>query len=86
MLSHTNRRLSQSRVSVDGRPCFAYAGASHPALVPLDRIDILDDRFGTEAARAVFQYQPGWGLPKPAEIDSLVELMGPGGARLHDAA
>jgi glutamate synthase domain-containing protein 2 len=61
-------------------------GAAHPALVPLDRIDILDDRFGTRAARSVFQYQPGWGLPKPAEIEALVELMGPGGARLHDAA
>ncbi len=61
-------------------------GVAHPALVPLDALDILDGRSGTSAAREVFKYQPGWGLPKPAEIAALIDLMGPGGARQLEAA
>jgi glutamate synthase (ferredoxin) len=61
-------------------------GVAHPALVPLDRVAILDDRFGMQSAREVFAYQPGWGLPKPDDIDAVVKLMGPGGARLRQAA
>jgi glutamate synthase domain-containing protein 2 len=61
-------------------------GAPHPGLVSLDRLDILDDRFGATPARQVFGYQPGWGLPKPSEVDAIAELMGPGGARVRQAA
>jgi hypothetical protein len=59
---------------------------AHPALVPLDRLAILDDRFGVQSAREVFAYEAGWGLPKADEIAALVKLMGPGGARLRQAA
>jgi glutamate synthase (ferredoxin) len=61
-------------------------GVVHPALVPLDHLAILDDRFGMQSARDVFEYQPGWGMPKPDEINAVVKLMGPGGARLSQAA
>jgi glutamate synthase domain-containing protein 2 len=61
-------------------------GAPHPALVPLDRIDILDGALGSRPAREVFRYEAGWGLPEPEEIDALLELMGPGGARVREAA
>ncbi len=61
-------------------------GVAHPALVPLDRIAILDGNFHAQSAREVFGYQPGWGLPKSDEIDAVIELMGPGGARVKEAA
>ena len=61
-------------------------GVAHPALVPLDRLAILDDRFGAQSARVVFGYEPGWGLPKADDVDALVKLMGPGGARVSQAA
>ena len=46
-------------------------GYSHPALVPLDSIDIVTNATETRSAREVFGYQPGWGLPPAAEADSL---------------
>jgi glutamate synthase domain-containing protein 2 len=42
-----------------GRAC----GVDHPALVSLDHVDVLDDRFGSTSAREVFDYEPGWGVP-----------------------
>jgi glutamate synthase (ferredoxin) len=46
-------------------------GHRHPALVPLDAIDVLGDRFTTQSAREVFGYQPGWGLPPAADAAAL---------------
>jgi len=43
-------------------------GYAHPAMVPLDCFDILDDRLGTRSAADVFGYQPGWGLPRSAPL------------------
>ncbi len=37
-------------------------GHAHPSEVPLDAIEVLDDRFGTLPASEVFGYAPGWGL------------------------
>jgi len=56
-------------------------GYPHPALVPLDVIDILDDRFSCRSAREVFNYAPGWGLPKTDECDEIARVMkqGPSG-------
>jgi glutamate synthase domain-containing protein 2 len=49
-------------------------GQPHPALVPLDRFDILEG-FATRSAREVFGYAPDWGLPSPAERDEIRALM-----------
>jgi glutamate synthase domain-containing protein 2 len=49
-------------------------GELHPALVPLDRIDLLDG-LSTKSAREVFAYQPGWGLPTEAEREIIREIM-----------
>ena len=38
-------------------------GVTHPALISLDHVDVLDDRFGATSARAIFGYEPGWGVP-----------------------
>jgi len=42
-------------------------GYEHPALVPLEHFEILDDRFGSRPAREVFGYAAGWGLPRADE-------------------
>jgi len=46
-------------------------GHAHPALVPLDAIDLIDGNVQTRSARDVFGYEPGWGLPPGAEIDAI---------------
>ncbi len=38
-------------------------GVTHPALISLDHVDVLDDRFGATSARDVFGYEAGWGVP-----------------------
>ncbi len=57
-------------------------GVEHPALVPLDRIDILDDRFRTESARTVFGYPETLATLSEAQRAEIVARMrgNPGGA------
>ena len=43
-------------------------GHSHPSLVPLDCIDLVDNETHTRSAREAFGYQPGWGLPPETEV------------------
>ena len=50
-------------------------GVPHPALVTSDHIEILDDRFGSLPARQLFDYQPQWGHPSPADQARVPELM-----------
>jgi glutamate synthase (ferredoxin) len=50
-------------------------GEQHPALVPLDRIDLVDPGFSHRSARAVFGYEPGWGLPSEEERAEIRGLM-----------
>src|SRR5690606_5263195 len=38
-------------------------GVPHPAFLPADRLELLDDRFGARTAAEVFGYAPGWGRP-----------------------
>lgn len=49
-------------------------GELHPALVPLDRLAILDG-FDAKSAREVFGYEPDWGLPTEEERAAIRELM-----------
>ena len=50
-------------------------GHVHPALVPLDAVEILDGSLGSRPAREVFGYQPGWGPPSPADVAAISEIM-----------
>ena len=43
-------------------------GYSHPALVPLDTIDLVASRTHSRSAREAYDYQVGWGLPPEAEV------------------
>jgi hypothetical protein len=44
-------------------------GVTHPSLVTLDHLALLDDRFGTRDAADVFDYESGWG--RPGAVDCL---------------
>jgi len=46
-------------------------GRTHPALVPLDALDLIDSNTQTRSAREAFHYEPGWGLPPEAEVATL---------------
>lgn len=56
------------------------AGQPHPALVPLHRIEILGDGFGSTPAPEVFGYQEGWGLPNAQIMQEITRLMAQGEA------
>lgn len=43
-------------------------GHAHPALVPLDQLDIVASSIETRPARVTYGYQPGWGLPPAHEV------------------
>lgn len=49
-------------------------GEAHPALVPLDKIEILDG-LTMRSAREVFAYEPGWGLPTDRDREEIIALM-----------
>jgi glutamate synthase domain-containing protein 2 len=53
----------------------AACGHAHPALVPLDQIDIVASSTETKSARLVFGYQPGWGLPPAREVETAREAI-----------
>jgi hypothetical protein len=50
-------------------------GQPHPALVPLDRFDVVDG-FATRSAREVFGYKETWGLPPEEARFAIRALMG----------
>ena len=52
-------------------------GLHHPALVTLDRFDILDDRFGSASALDLFSYGRDWGLPSLEDRRELERIMQP---------
>ena len=43
-------------------------GVEGPAAVSLDHLDVIDDRFGSRSARAVFGYAPDWGVPSSLQV------------------
>lgn len=62
-------------------------GSEHPALVSLDTIEILDDRYRYEPAPSVFGYRPGWGSlseRQKAEIRAIMAAL-PDPAGVADA-
>jgi len=50
-------------------------GVAHPALVTLDHLEIVGETFDARAAREVFEYEPGWGLPSSEDRVALAALM-----------
>lgn len=46
-------------------------GYPHPALVPLDQLEIVISSIETQPAPITYGYQPGWGLPPAQEVQDL---------------
>jgi len=53
-------------------------GVPHPALVGTDRMEVLDDRFGSQSVREIFGYRDDWGYPSEEALRELEELVGRG--------
>jgi glutamate synthase domain-containing protein 2 len=51
-------------------------GKPHPALVTVNDIEVLEDRFRAVSLGSLFEYGPGWGLPAPAEQQEIRRIMG----------
>jgi hypothetical protein len=51
-------------------------GYLHPALVPLDAIELLDVDLKTVRADELLDYQPDWDRPGPVDVEAITTLMG----------
>ncbi|MBL8603593.1 MAG: FMN-binding glutamate synthase family protein [Myxococcales bacterium] len=56
----------RKELSTLGHAC----GQAHPAMVSLDRFDIVDG-FQSRSAREVFGYEPNWGMPTQEDLAAL---------------
>jgi glutamate synthase domain-containing protein 2 len=56
-------------------------GATHPALVRPERLEIVGERYTTAALRDVFGYEPQWPLLSDARRAEIASLVGSGGGR-----
>lgn len=50
-------------------------GVEHPALIGPELVEILDNLSDGRLLDEVYGYQPGWGVPAPAEAADLIALM-----------
>jgi glutamate synthase (ferredoxin) len=50
----------------------AACGVAHPALVPLEQLDLVVSGTETRSAGLIYGYRPGWGLPPAHEANELV--------------
>ena len=50
-------------------------GVSHPSLVGAERLELLDERFGSVSVRSHFGYEKGWGLPSKERAIETEKLM-----------
>jgi glutamate synthase domain-containing protein 2 len=50
-------------------------GQPHPALVTVDDIEVLEDRFRAVSLGSLFDYTPGWGLPGAADQQEIRRIM-----------
>lgn len=50
-------------------------GVSHPALITLENMDILDDRLRARPAREIFDYASNWGRPSEKDQENIRRIM-----------
>ncbi len=55
-------------------------GVSHPSLVGIERLELLDADGSAVSAATRFGYQPGWGLPSPEEATAVAAMVTAAGA------
>ncbi|MCE5287949.1 MAG: FMN-binding glutamate synthase family protein [Nocardiaceae bacterium] len=50
-------------------------GVAHPALIGTDDLDLIDNAESGRSLREACEYQPGWGLPSPADQVEIARIM-----------
>src|SRR3954471_16075181 len=50
-------------------------GVEHPGLITTDSVEILDGRTASTPLSDVYGYEPGWGLPSPADQEAIARIM-----------
>jgi glutamate synthase domain-containing protein 2 len=50
-------------------------GVEHPGLIESDAVEILDGRTSSTPLRDVYGYEPGWGMPSPADRAEIARIM-----------
>jgi hypothetical protein len=50
-------------------------GVEHPGLVPTDAVEILTGRTASRPLSEVYEYEPGWGVPSPADRAEISRIM-----------
>ncbi|MEI7593087.1 MAG: FMN-binding glutamate synthase family protein [Actinomycetes bacterium] len=50
-------------------------GKPHPALVTVDDLEVLEDRFRSTSVGTLFGYEPGWGLPSVRDQSTITDIM-----------
>jgi hypothetical protein len=50
-------------------------GQVHPALVPLEALELLDVDLRSVRVDELFAYEPGWGLPSDTDAEAITDLM-----------
>jgi glutamate synthase domain-containing protein 2 len=50
-------------------------GVEHPGLIDSDSVEILTGRTASRPLHAVYEYEPGWGLPSAADREEIVRIM-----------
>jgi len=50
-------------------------GHVHPALVPLDALELLDADLKAMRVSELFDYKDGWGMPGPADVEAITAVM-----------
>ncbi|MEV6303155.1 FMN-binding glutamate synthase family protein [Actinoplanes sp. NPDC051861] len=50
-------------------------GVEHPGLIEATSVEILDGRTAATGLDQVYGYRPGWGLPSPADRETVIALM-----------
>ncbi|MDK3257604.1 FMN-binding glutamate synthase family protein [Blastococcus capsensis] len=50
-------------------------GVEHPGLIDTDSVEVLTGRTASRPLREIYDYEPGWGLPSPADRAAIAEIM-----------
>jgi hypothetical protein len=50
-------------------------GVEHPGLIDAESVEVLDGRTASTPLHEVYGYEPGWGLPSPADRADIARLM-----------
>ncbi|RBY90909.1 FMN-binding glutamate synthase family protein [Blastococcus sp. TF02A-26] len=50
-------------------------GVEHPGLIDTDAVELLDGRTSSTPLGRVYGYEPGWGLPSPADRAAIAAIM-----------